>query len=276
MPRSSEEVRQHFHRIECSDGRVQFKCNIGACACTITMKKSGSTSTSVLRRHLASQAHGMTDYLAGGDVSRALENAEREERKRARIGLCAFGFKSSPSNVFFKLQRKDQRLVTVMLESYDIISHLRTFNSVKDTGRRVLKRVMDAPFASEEGCRAMIAHWLSEYLDSLSAELADVECIALTTDGWTNYATEHFATITLHFMSRGFGLLQSRCIGCIHERDNVISAEVIARDLGARLNRIGWTANKTIVAINTDEGSNFHALAATTIAWRGCLVLEML
>jgi hypothetical protein len=207
----------------------------------------------------------MTEFLAGGDISRALENAEQEERKRARNGLAAFGFKSSPAPVFFKLKKKDQRLVTVMLESYDIISHLRTFNSVKDTGRRVLKRVLNAPFASEEGCRAMIAHWLAEYFDSLKTELADVDYIALTTDGWTNYATDHFATITLHFMSRGFGLLQSRCIGCVHERDNVISAEVIARDLDARLTRIGWNVNKTIVAITTDEGSNFRALVTRAL-----------
>lgn len=266
MPRSSEEVRQHFHKIECSDGAtVKYRCNIGACTTVITMKKSEATSTSVLRRHLASQAHNMTEYLAGGDVARALAHAEQVDHKRARHGLENFGFNRTPGAVFFKLEKADQSLVTVMLESYDIISHLRTFNGLYDVGQRVLKRVMNAPHASKERCRAMIDHWFREFLDLVTKELQDVEFIALTSDGWTNYANEHFATITLHFMRRGFAKMESRCIACVHERDNVISAEVIARDLHARLIRIGWPLEKLVVAVTTDEGSNFRALVTRAL-----------
>ena len=111
----------------------------------------------------------------------------------------------------------------------------------------------------------MIAHWFSEYLDSLRIELEDVEYIALTSDGWTNYATEHFATVTLHFMLRGFRKMQSRCIACVHPRDDRISAEVIARDLDTRLTRIGWPLEKSIVALTADEGSNFRALVTRAL-----------
>jgi hypothetical protein len=104
-----------------------------------------------------------------------------------------------------------------------------------------------------------------EFLDLVTKELQDVEFIALTSDGWTNYANEHFATITLHFMRRGFAKMESRCIACVHERDNVISAEVIARDLHARLIRIGWPLEKLIGAVTTDEGSNFRALVTRAL-----------
>jgi hypothetical protein len=266
MPRSSDDVRVHFDKIACSDGvHVKFKCNIGACTTVLTMKKEEATSISVLRRHLAYTTHGMTDFLAGGDIPRALEHAEEAERKRARCGLSAFGFKISPAAGFFKLKKKDQRLVTVMLESYDIISHLRTFSKVRDYGQRALKRVMNVPSATEVGCRAMITHWFSEYLDSLRIEWEDVEYIALTSDGRTNYATEHFATVTLHFMLRGFRKMQSRCIACVHERDDRISAEVIARDLDTRLTRTGWPLEKPIVACTTDEGSNFRAVVTRAL-----------
>jgi hypothetical protein len=89
--------------------------------------------------------------------------------------------------------------------------------------------------------------------------------ISLTSDGWTNYATEHFAAMTLHFIDRAFTKVHSRCIACVHQRDEVISAEVLARAVDSKLTEIGWPREKPLAAVNTDEGSNFRAMVTRAI-----------
>jgi hypothetical protein len=261
--KTAEEVRSHFEAIECRDGSVKFRCNVQSCCTVLSMKKEERTSTSALRRHLGS--HGMTEFLSTCDVERALENGRRLDAKRARHGLQNFGFKVPTAPVFFKMNKKEKRLVTVMLTAFDVVAHLRPFTCAEDKGRRVLARCMGAPLASKNGCRAMIGSWFDQYLDKVKDELEHIERIALTADGWTNYAAEHFATVTLHYLEPNFGQLVARCIACVHETDSLISAEVIARDIHDRLTRLGWPVNKVISAIATDEGSNFRALVTRAL-----------
>jgi hypothetical protein len=111
----------------------------------------------------------------------------------------------------------------------------------------------------------MIDSWFDQYLEKVKDELKHIERLALTADGWTNYATEHFAVVTLHYLEPNFAKLVARCIACVHETDSLISAEVIARDINDRLTRLGWPVDKAISAVATDEGSNFRALVTRAL-----------
>ena len=46
----------------------------------------------------------------------------------------------------------------------------------------------------------MIQEWFKDLLNYVREDLArsEVESIAITADGWTNYAGEHFTTLILH------------------------------------------------------------------------------
>jgi hypothetical protein len=209
--------------------------------------------------------------MSAGDALLARRNEqEREQWKRQRddVWLKAGVTISAPTStkVFIKLDKKQRKLVATMFASFDIVAHMRPFSSLHDMGRRAMAGVSGCHSPSKSACRSMVLKWFGEYVAELRKELADIDYISLTSDGWTNYATEHFAAMTLHFIDRAFTKVHARCIACVHQRDEVISSEVLATALDSKLTEIGWPREKPIAAVNTDEGSNFRAMVTRAMA----------
>jgi hypothetical protein len=158
--------------------------------------------------------------MSAGDALLARRNEqEREQWKRQRddVWLKAGVTISAPTStkVFIKLDKKQRKLVATMFASFDIVAHMRPFSSLHDMGRRAMAGVSGCHSPSKSACRSMVLKWFGEYVAELRKELADIDYISLTSDGWTNYATEHFAAMTLHFIDRAFTKVHARCIACV-------------------------------------------------------------
>jgi hypothetical protein len=271
MSRTASDVRGKFEEVSRDGQSVRLRCMHNACAQILTLPVKDASSTTSLRRHLV-EKHGLHEYASHQDVINARKNAEDAEReKRQRIeSWSAFGVKvqhNSQSTVFQKLSKADKRLLTNLTASFDIIANMRPLSALKDKGRRLLARVSGCPLPSPLTARAMIKEWFKDLLNHVREELArnEVESIAITADGWTNYAGEHFTTFTLHYIDHQFKSLRAVCIGCLHQRDDRISAEVLARDLDAVLTKVGWDRSKPLAAATTDEGSNFRKLVTESL-----------
>jgi hypothetical protein len=141
-----------------------------------------------------------------------------------------------------------------------MIAHLRPICSTKDIGRRVFNEIVGAPSASQKSCKDVMRLLFDQVMESIKNEMQDVEAYALTTDGWSNYGNEHFCAVTLHWLGLAFSHVGSACIGVMHQTDERISAEVIARDIRSMLtHRLGFNmGDKLLVVCATDEGSNFR------------------
>ncbi len=271
MSRTASEVRAKFEEVSRDGQSLRVRCMHNACAQILTLPIKDASSTTSLRRHLV-QYHGLDEYSSQQDVLNARRNAqEDEDTKRQRVeNWSRFGVKvqhNSQSTVFQKLSKADKRLLTNLAASLDIVSNMRPLSALKDKGRRLLARVSGCPLPSPVTARAMIQEWFKDLLNYVKEDLAraEVESIAITADGWTNFAGEHFTTFTLHYIDRAFKSLRAVCIGCLHQRDDRISAEVLARDLDAVLTKIGWDRDKPLAAATTDEGSNFRKLVTESL-----------
>jgi hypothetical protein len=257
--KSAAEVRQHFEVVG-EDGRV-LRCTVHGCSAVLRLKDA--TATTNLRRHLG-QTHGLHAYLSSGDMALARRNlAESEEAKRRRDELWqsrGVSISQSSTRAFFKLDKCQQKLISALLASFDIVQHMRPFTSLRDQGRRAMARLTGCHSSSAGSCRAIITEWLSDFIKHVSKELAEIDYISMTADGWTNFRTEHFAMMTLHFIDKAFTKVSAHCVSCVHQRDCIISAEVLARDVDRVLSMLGWPRDKPLAALTTDEGSNFRAL----------------
>jgi hypothetical protein len=238
--------------------------------CIAEFSLSDAKSTSTLRRHLAGETHNLKEYLSSGDVALGKKNeAATSAAKRKCDDMWqkqGVQFKPAPAHrTFFKLETGQQKLVVTLLASFDIVLHMRPFLSLRDKGRMTMARLLGCHRPSSTACRAIILSWLTDYLSTLRRSLANVDYICMTSDGWTNWANDHFAVMTLHFVERDFTQVHAHCVSCVHQRDDVISSEVLARDVDRVLNCLGWSQEKPLAAMVTDEGSNFRGLVTRAL-----------
>ena len=258
--KSPEDVRGHFE-MTVNGKQGAFACRVAGCSAVIVCPKSSTTN---LRRHLVS-SHLMLEYNAATLCVLAQENrSENIEAKKDRTqhSLFELGIKRQciRGSAFRKLEPKQQKVVQVLLTTYDMIAHLRPICSSKDVGRRVFNDIVGSPSASQTSCKDMMRLLFDQVMDSIKNQLQDVVAYALTTDGWSNYGNEHFCAVTLHWLAPAFAYVGSACIGVLHQTDERISAEVIARDIRSMLtNRLSFNVrDKLLVVCATDEGSNFR------------------
>ena len=188
--KTAAETRANFEVLD----PKRMRCMVNGCG--EVLKLSDPKATSSLRRHLAGSAHNLFEYLSAGDALLARSNEqEREQWKRQRddVWKKAGVTISAPTatKVFSKLDKKQRKLVATMFASFDIVAHMRPFSSLQDMGRRAMAGVIGCHYPSKSACRSMVLTWFGEYVAELRKELADIEYISLTSDGWTNYATEH-------------------------------------------------------------------------------------
>ncbi len=194
--KTADQVRANFEVIDSK----RVRCTVNGCG--EVLKLSDPKATSTLRRHLAGNTHNLVEYLSTGDALLAQRNEQDREKwkrqrdavwKQAGVTITA----PTATNVFSKLDKQQRKLVTTMFASFDIVAHMRPFSSVQDMGRRAMAGVSGCHSPSKSACRSIVLKWFSEYVAELRKELADIDYISLTSDGWTNYATEHFAAMTM-------------------------------------------------------------------------------
>lgn len=262
MAKTAQDVRDQFVcTAVSSSGVASFRCTVGACTAIIASPKSSTTN---LRRHLVGHPHFLKEYNLQTLCTMARSNMEANSpvKRQSDASLERFHFKCTKTagSDFRKLSLTSQKLTTVMLQSYDFIAHMRPFAATKDVGRRVFNAVVGAPQATVESCKDMIAMWFEDLMDTIKTEMSNVHAYALTTDGWSNYANEHFCALTLHWLGPDFSQVCCACIGVLHQPQEIISAEVIALNIRQMLDRVGLLHTaKSLVACLSDEGSNFRS-----------------
>ena len=99
----------------------------------------------------------------------------------------------------------NDKMVATMFASFDIVAHMRPFSSVQDMGRRAMAGESGCHSPSKSACCSMVLKWFSEYVAELRKELADIDYISLTSDGWTNYATDDQHRLFVPFLLEKWG-----------------------------------------------------------------------
>lgn len=97
----------------------------------------------------------------------------------------------------------------------------------------------------------LVPAWYAVEKENVKRELEAVREVAVTADGWTSIAQDHYLTVTVHYIAEG--VMRQKTL---HTRAVYVSqtGEAIAEEIGDILEEFGVRAK--VVAITVDNAAN--------------------
>lgn len=109
------------------------------------------------------------------------------------------------------------------------------------------------PPSREALANHLIPAWYQVERENLRSELKDVKKVAITADGWTSLAQDHYITVTVHFVKQG------KVIGKVLKTKAVYEAQtgaVVAEEIKDILQE--FSLSDKVVAATVDNASNMN------------------
>jgi len=170
----------------------------------------------------------------------------------------------SQTKLDMKLKADSKRSVSITSGILNfIVKDLRPFSVVENEGFRDLIRVLEPRYtipSRQHFSDNLIPKIYNATKLKLIDELADVEFVSITSDGWTSRSTQSYETVTCHYINKDWELqnkvLQTRIMTESH------TGEHIAAMLENCLKE--WHINGKTGVLVTDNASNMNTAAKLT------------
>ncbi|XP_033480950.2 E3 SUMO-protein ligase ZBED1-like isoform X1 [Epinephelus lanceolatus] len=155
-----------------------------------------------------------------------------------------------------------------------VVQGLHPFSTVESPSFREMTTALNPryqPPSRDDISNTFIPAWYSVEKSNVIQKLAQVNKVAITCDGWTSVAQDHFLTVTVHYISKGKMEQNVLSTEAVYESQ---TGPVVAKEIASVVEQ--FHLEEKIIAATVDNASNMDvALRSLDFLKVGCFALTL-